>query len=228
MRAVFVALVLMNIAYFVYRDQLYEPRERISVRAIGTEVESVYLLSENSNNSIREKEMDLVVNNPVKAVTGGTEECQAIGPFADLFAGQNVADQLNSVDLAVDLKAIDTSTGESDFRVMIPPASSLQEAFRKLRELNSQGIDSYVITEGDDALGISLGVFSTQEAALSQKEKLQSTGYEVEIVSIPTIGREFWIFPQTGRRLEVSSVLWASLLESHEGIDRQLRQCLVN
>jgi len=45
-----------------------------------------------------------------------------------------------------------------DFRVFIDLAPSFEAAFRKLRELQSQNIYSYVIAQGRYAFGISLGV----------------------------------------------------------------------
>lgn len=225
MRAVFISLVLLNVLHFVYREQLYRPPIKLPVTFVEQGIESIFLLSENSAGHLREKEMDLVVNNPLTLENGGVEECLAIGPFDDLFQGQNIVYQLSAVERNVRLKAIDRPTGESDYRVMMPPASSLQEAFRKLRELDSQDIDSYVITEGEDALGISLGVFSTQVAAESLKQMLSKSGYNVEIVLIPTLVREFWIFSDDRQNLAVNVNTWASLVANYPEIEQRLQQC---
>jgi len=224
-RAVFVSLVLLNILHFVYREQLYKPPIKSTVTVVEQDIESIFLLSENSTFNLKEKEMDLVVNNPLKVEAGGVEECLAIGPFDDIFKGQNIVYQLSAIELSAKLKAIDRPTGENDYRVMMPAASSLQEAFRKLRELDSQNIDSYVITEGQDALGISLGVFSTQVAAESLKQVLSKSGYVVEIVLIPTLVREFWIFSSDGQNLSVDGDTWTSLVANYPEIEQRLQQC---
>ena len=89
---------------------------------------------------------------------------------------------------------------------MIPPAASLEEAFRKLRELQSQGIDSYVITRGNDALAISLGVFSTIKAAKAAQQS--NYGYESMIAKIQRLDRSYWIVPYG--TLEVAEALMQS------------------
>lgn len=127
--------------------------------------------------------------------------CQSVGPFSDLLSATDVSERLNGLDLPFSVTAIDRPSGDSDYRVVLPAFPSLQEAFRRLRELKSRDIDSYVITEGPDAQGISLGVFSTQTAALNQQVNLVSEGYETEIREIPRVTREYWIQGEAGAQL---------------------------
>jgi hypothetical protein len=108
---------------------------------------------------------------------------------------------------------------------MIPPASSLQEAFRKFRELKSRGIDSYVITQGPDALGISLGVFSSRSGALSAQQQRQREGYTATIVEIPRLAREFWIFGENGSGLVIEPALWQALVRQDKGLEQRLIAC---
>jgi len=228
MRWIFITLVLINLGYFGFH-YLYDDSQRpakIAINGFEEDVELIYLLSENSNDSLRKQEMDLVIKNPVREVIEGDKNCLAIGPFSDLVSGQNVSDRLSAVDLSVELKAIDKATGENDYRVMIPPVSSLQEAFRKLRELKSQGIDGYVITQGKDALGISLGVYSSADAASRTQTELKDAGYETDIVDIPTRTREFWIFTSGAQIQEMNERVWQSISENHPGLQRQPEHCL--
>ncbi len=228
MRWIFITLVLINLGYFGFH-YLYDDSQRpakIAINGFEEDVELIYLLSENSNDSLQKQEMDLVITNPVREAIEGDKNCLAIGPFSDLVSGQNVSDRLSAVDLSVELKAIDKATGENDYRVMIPPVSSLQEAFRKLRELKFQDIDSYVITQGKDALGISLGVYSSVDAASRMQTELKDAGYETDIVDIPTRTREFWIFAPVGQIKEMNERVWQSILENHPGLERQPKHCL--
>ena len=226
MRAIFITLVTLNIAYLVYQQYFYQAPVKVTVTSVNEDsVERIVLLSEKSGQSLREKEIDLVISNPVTVESESNVGCMAVGPFTDLFQGQNVVEQLAAFDLAVELKAIDNETLESDFRVMIPPTSSLQEAFRKLRELQSQQIDSYVISQGKDTLGISLGVFSTKEAADVLFLKMQDAGYVVRIVGIPTVEREFWIFSTTGKDLELNDQVLVGLIANYPFLALQEKPC---
>lgn len=127
--------------------------------------------------------------------------CQSLGPLPGLIAATDVSERLNGVGLAVQVRAIDRPSGNSDYRVVLPPLPSLQEAFRRLRELKSRDIDSYVITEGVDAQGISLGVFSRQASALLQQQNLAAEGYETRIREIPRVEREYWLYTADGVRV---------------------------
>lgn len=226
MRYIFFTLLLANIGYFVYASYQDE-RDTADVRVATTvprypeSVETIYLLNENEG--AREQRLNDVINDPVLGDAAGN--CLALGPFSSLFEGQAVVEQLQALDFEVELRAVDQSTGQSDYRVMIPPMRSLQDAFRKLRELKSREIDSYVITQGKDALGVSLGVFSSLDAAQAARQQRARDGYETEIVEIPRLAREFWIFSTSSRNLELARALREGLTESHPGLLQRLIPC---
>ena len=138
------------------------------------------------------------------------KSCLGLGPFANIISAQGVAERLKTIGRMVELTAVDTRTGESDYRVVMPPLSSQQEAFRRLRELKSRGIDSFVITQGADAHGISLGVFSSSKRAEAYRQSLIGRGYEVLLDALPRVNRGYWVqigqgmFPEE-LRLEVEA-----------------------
>lgn len=51
------------------------------------------------------------------------------------------------------------------YRVFVPPRETLEAAYELLKVFRAQGFDSYVMTQGGYAKGISLGVFSSELAA---------------------------------------------------------------
>ena len=214
MRLVVASLLIINVVYLVW--QLHRPEfpgtEVTDTLGIGP---TITLISEASKNDRREA-LDKVVANPLVFDTGeGATTCSALGPFDDVSEGQIVLERLVSMDFQVNLKAIDQPTGEFDFRVMIPPAASLEEAFRKLRELQSQGIDSYVITRGNDALAISLGVFSNIKAANAAQQS--NYGYESMIAKIQRLDRSYWIVPYG--TLEVAKALMQSIITDFSDLE---------
>lgn len=208
MRFIFYALVLVNALFLVYLVTLKsDPSATAVQRSANSESQSIVLLSEHAGRDVRRIEVAEVLRNPVTIDDEATpvEGCQGLGPFEDILTAQDVSERLNARGAAVTLKAMDVPTGEFDYRVVMAPLPSLQEAFRRLRELKSRDIDSYVITQGEDAQGISLGVFSNEDSAASHQAFLNERGYPTGIKQIPRLYRGYWIQPDTGL-LDVSDV----------------------
>lgn len=171
---------------------------------------------------------------PATEITGGTpkadeinsvpdsDRCMAIGPFVSIYDGQNVVNQLASLEISLRVRAVDQPTGGYDYRLLIPPLNSLEEAFRKLRELQASNIDSYVITAGEYALGISLGVFSTRQGAISASAIIRNEGFDGDIVEIPRMNRTFWLFGDRGKQLAINETVWQNLQVNNPAI--QIRE----
>jgi hypothetical protein len=166
---------------------------------------------------------DPIENPLVEEISDG--ECLTIGPFPDIFAGRQVVNQLASLDMKTEVKSIDEATGDNDYRVLIPPLNSLQESYRKLRELKARNIDSYVLTAGANALGISLGVFTSYPLALQTRDKIEKDGYTVALVEIPRIHREYWLYPVAGSDLMVEDIWWEILVKQHPNIEKRILRC---
>jgi hypothetical protein len=230
MRYIFFTLVAVNIAYFIYGSYLQSDDVGSAARPeeFPEGVARIELLSESGGKDARGARISEAISNPVRddEQTLEADKCNALGPFPDVFSGQAVVEQLAALDLSTEVRAVDRETGDSDYRVMIPPVNSLEEAFRKLRELKSRNIDSYVITDGEDALALSLGVFSTRESAEAAQTQRSREGYEVVVAEIPRLEREFWIFGQ-GKdvALRLESPLWESLKARQEGLVQQSIAC---
>ena len=137
---------------------------------------------------------EMVLKQPtLVAAADEFKSCLGLGPFENVISVQRVAKRLKAIGYNIEMTAVDTRTGESDYRVMMPSLGSQQEAFRRFRELKSRGIDSFVITKGLDAGGISLGVFASNEPAEDYREKLIGLGYKVLLDVLPRVNRSYWI-----------------------------------
>lgn len=209
MKLVALCLLLINVGYFSWQ-YTRDKNEVMRVTQPGREMGNIKLLSEISEDE-KALAMMAVVDNPVVEAAGAQEvaSCIGIGPFSDVFTGQNALEQIAALDIVATLKAVNLVTGEKDFRVLIPPATSPEEAFRKLRELQASNVDSYVITQGEYALGISLGVFSSASGAEVLQARVGSIGYNSEIIEIERQSRSYWIefVPEEFRRLQAANWL---------------------
>ena len=197
MKGIFYSLMVVNLAFLAYFS--IKESEFDKVRRSSFEEPSIQLLSKRKGRSARELKAEHILENPiVAAAEEGVLDCQSLGPFEDIVSAQDLTERLNGSGFQVELRAVDEATAEFDYRVLIPPAASVQEAYRRLRELKSQDIGSYVMSQGDDSLGISLGVFPSKEAAVVHRRELAEDGYETQIREIPRFVRGYWVFADRG------------------------------
>ena len=213
MRYIAVTLIALNLLFLYFNlsgEQATETEQALPQEKDNTP--SVQLLREAGTS--RKRQMEQVVNNPVQLVEEVEEKetnCKAIGPFSSLTTGQAVLERLISMGLVVQLKALDSLLEEYYYRVLIPPVESLEVAFRNLRELQSLGIDSYVITQGEDSLGISMGVYSNAFTAEEVRRKLAKDGYPTSVRQVSRIAREYWIFSLDDGDLDVEEEIMKSI-----------------
>ena len=221
MKWIFLTLLAANIVFagYMVTQEPMELPDPDGAKRQYPDVPTIELLSETQGRSSRVREVEEVLSNPIKVnEVENVQTCQSLGPFNELTIAQDITERFNAQGLAVSLRAVDEPTGEYDYRVVIPPVVSLQEAFRRLRELKSQDIDSYVISQGEDALAISLGVFSSRSGADIHREYLTGEGYETEIREISRINRGYWVYAEEGVILPGDQIATRSAGDSPIGI----------
>ena len=118
--------------------------------------------------------------------------CTLVGPFEEEYQGEDVAQRLRALQMEASLREIEMQ-GQMRYWVYLAPLNSSQEAFRKLRELQAAGIDSYVIPKGSLENGISFGIFSEIERAQVLTKELQDRGFAAEFREEPQTYLERWV-----------------------------------
>ena len=234
MKLVAASLVVLNILYagWAMLREPPSPPPRITGQ-YESGFEKIALLSEADRS--RQSVLNRVISNPIvdrpardtpgAGAETGAGFCTALGPFTTLFDAESFVQQAAALDISATMKAVDLEGGETDYRVLLPPASSVEEAFRKLRELKSLGIDSYIITQGEQAMGISLGLFSTRDAAEALQAERERQGYEVVIEALPQVERQFWVFDDAGQARGSRLDAWRSLVPGNSPLTLQSRAC---
>ena len=95
--------------------------------------------------------------------------CVLIGPFS-----QDESARIEALNLDIAASSWLTEglaeqrrliAGPEEYRVYAGPAESLNAAYQMLKDFRSQGLDSFVLTNGRLAKSVSLGVFSSYAAA---------------------------------------------------------------
>jgi cell division septation protein DedD len=216
MRWMFLWLVVLNLFYYVWHQQ-QAPLRVTEIAPLNMAQDSkrdIRLLSESSAPPRRE----VAVAQPSEAV------CLFLGSFEEMVDASAVEQRLLSLDIQSRVQSMDAAAGV-DYWVYLPPLASRQASLRQLRELQARKIDSYIITQGDLANGISLGIFPRSDSAQSVMQRLRDAGYEPSLRELTRAHRSFWvrISPQS-RRLADDSLL-QRLAFDFKGLEQQLMPC---
>ena len=206
MRLIFFFLVFVNLVIFGWGFLFVESDEGVSERG-----ESPLLVGETG------KEFDVrpaVTEENVNPVVESSPPplCHIVGPFATSEEGDDFIERLASMDVRSGKHELELSVGVSHW-LYLPPESSRKDALRKLAELQSQGIDSYVIPKGEFMNGISLGMFTRKELADSQLKEIIKKGWAPQMKEIDRTQMEVWVMVNHQDGQKLSDVSWKRLMD---------------
>lgn len=121
---------------------------------------------------------------PESAQAGSPEVCLRVGWFDSEEGARNaIGDHKILPDTA---RIEEVSEPLPSFHwVLLPPASSRAEAYERFQELQSRGIDSYLVLDGPQENAISLGLFESRRAAENVLNQRQAQGLEATLASFP-------------------------------------------
>ena len=247
MRWVLIVLLMCNGIYFLWQNYLLQndalaPIPSAQVLA-GTDAESLQLLSEKGGASEEvnktaivsdsvlpqrpiDAEREVVEPQQVETVAEVEQQaiCWLIGPFQEEISAKQVISRLAALDIALHLQTLDIP-GKPDYWVHLPPQLSRKAAVKLLRELQAKKIDSFLITEGELADGISLGFFTEKVRAEKILEQRIKQGYGAKIKVVPRTRSEVWAVFDQGEYSKFSDVLWEKMQQGNKGIERRKNYC---
>ncbi|USE37787.1 SPOR domain-containing protein [Endozoicomonas sp. SCSIO W0465] len=154
-------------------------------------------------------------------------ECLIVGPFANVVELDELQQRLFAIGVSSKERA-DENSQQEDYWVHIPPLASRDAATRLLRELQAQRIDSFVITQGELANGISLGLFSRSESAKSVGRRLMDAGYDVAIKSLPRVPEQWWLEMDAAAGGKLSESFWDKAADQFPELEKLTTTCKKN
>lgn len=216
MRWMFLLLLVLNLFYYVWHQQQAPLRAK--------EVAPLALQQEGKRDIRLLSESDQQARHESAAVAAPEAVCLFLGSFEQESAAAAVAQRLISLDIRSRVQSIDAAAGV-DYWVFLPPMASRQASLRQLKELQARKIDSYIITQGDLANGISLGIFPRSDSAESVMQRLRDAGYEPSLRELSRAHRSYWVrIAPESRRLADDSLLQRLALDFN-GLQHQLMPC---
>lgn len=216
MRWMFLWLIVLNLFYYVWHQQQAPLRvtEIAPLHMAQDSKRDIRLLSESTTPARREA----VIESAPEAV------CLFLGSFELMADASAVEQRLLSLDIQSRVQSMDAAAGV-DFWVYLPPLASRQASLRQLRELQARKIDSYIITQGDLANGISLGIFPRSDSAESVMQRLRDAGYEPSLRELTRAHRSFWVRISPESRRLADDALLQRLAFDFKGLQHQLMPC---
>ena len=189
MRWIVYSLIVINLGiagYFIVRpaeDSIARPQD-----GNHGEGKTLVLLSEKQSGNLP------VSQQPVRP-DPGKKLCYALGPYLDDLSAR-VA-QARSLELGLTGLISQhkvPNLKDAEFWVHVRPLPSRGEAMTLLRKLQARSVDSYIITQGDLADGISLGLFRQKSSADALQKRVTGLGFEdVAIREVGSTTTEFWV-----------------------------------
>ena len=175
MRAVFLLLVLANLAFFAYAQFAGESAARSSFSQLEVSPEKIKVLKA-SGRSAPDRPAP-----PAGAAPGGTATAAPTACIEwGVFAGPAVAradTALAKLELPQD-RVERTVTDAAGYWVYVPPLKTRPETDRKVGELKALGVSDFFIVQdaGQWRNAISLGIFRTEEGAQGYLARLKERG----------------------------------------------------
>ena len=208
MRWIFFSLIAINLGFFLWHALSPDESKQANAAQIvpGSEnVASIALLHEVAGQAepydlselVRAIEPGPAQSESVEGVTEEpasevTQLCDALGPFIDREQGARLAERFESLGVETNL-ATEYVQLMGGYWAYIEPQASLQAALIMSGELKQQGIDAYLISEGDLNNGLSLGIYSLAADAEPLRQRLQDAGITVVVEEKPAVHEEFWV-----------------------------------
>lgn len=104
--------------------------------------------------------------------------CFTLGPFSEMKALRQVTREIKDYVVEASFRSMEEQE-QSMFRVFLKPVNSKQESRALIKQLVSKNIrDYFVITDGPNKNGISLGYFSDKGRAHRHAERLRKLGFD--------------------------------------------------
>lgn len=150
--------------------------------------------------------------------------CVTLGKFTDRGAAEQLRQRLLALDIESRLQTRDVVVG-ADYWLVMPVVGGERHAVIQLSALQEQGIDSFLITRGDMAGNLSLGVFSREDNAQVRQEQLQQAGLDVRLHVLNKKEQQYVVEVGSKARRLVDQAMLTRLRADFPGLQHQYELC---
>lgn len=217
MRWIFLTLVLLNMLFAAL--ELYA-----GIGGRESEVDR-YSVVEGGARLLLLSELDGSDDGAVTAnLENGEKLCLLAGPLIERGDARRLIAALQRTDITAEV-VVQTITKAPNYWVYLEPYETRKAAIAKLKALQLAKVDSYLITQGELANGISLGVFENIDSARRMLERRQGQGYDVKIRELGKKNFEYWVSVAGGYSSELDKKVTKIMSELEMSIGKRQIFC---
>lgn len=169
------------------------------------------------------------------AIAGGAEtdqpllsrSCYTLGPFRDLDVLRGLTREIKSYVVAADFRGREEKE-QYLYWVYIKPEKSLEEAIQTGERLKTNKIkDFYVIREGDNVNGVSLGRFRNKDRASRLAKKVAKLGFDVQTDPLYKTYTVYWLDYELADGVSIPEAVFDKYIQSNktDEVTRSSREC---
>ncbi len=185
MRWIFLTLVLLNVLFAVL--ELYA-----GIGGQGTQ-DGRYQTVVGGARLLLLRELDVPHRGGgIVSAESAEQLCLLAGPLNDRGSAKRLVEALGRFEVPAEIIA-QAITKAPNYWVYLEPFDTRGAAIAKLKVLQAAKVDSYLITQGELANGISLGVFENIDSARRMLERRQGQGYDVKVTELGKKNFEYWV-----------------------------------
>src|SRR5690554_6355725 len=120
--------------------------------------------------------------------------CYVAGPYNEADNATNLLSGAVALGFNGKTKALEVVSDEpSEYWVRVSPRTSREAVMRTLIQLHQKKIDSCLVTQGELADGISVGLFRNKDSAYGLQDQIKSLAIPAEVRVINKNTTEYWV-----------------------------------
>lgn len=123
--------------------------------------------------------------------------CPVVGPWEGRTGAMEALAELEKNGYRGTVRSVEVEKERLNW-VYLPVYADRERALKVLRELQSKGVDSFIVGEGEDENAISLGYFASEESAEGLQVKMNNAGYPAQVRATARTVTEYWVYLRPG------------------------------
>lgn len=133
-------------------------------------------------------------------------QCVSFGPYPTPAALRRAHARVLPQVLRAQVREV-TAGEATGWRVFLPPLPTRAEAQALAERMTTAGIDDLlVMADGDQANGIALGRYRSEDTARRRQQDLQAAGFSVQVAPLGDVATEGWIDVAAGTAFDRARV----------------------
>ncbi len=211
MKYLFLSLLLLNLLYALWQLQVRMPS------VVEATAEPVVASVERSGAAAPQRV-------PAQESARESGLCVSLGRFDSVGEAEQLRQRLLVLGVAAEVKPREVVVG-TDYWLVMPVIGGERHAVLQLSALQEQGLDSFLITRGELAGQLSMGVFAKEDYARLRREQLQGMGHDVSMHTLSKTEQQFIVEVGSQSRRLVDQAMLSRLREDFPSMQHQYQAC---